>query len=447
MSRQLVRRSSSVGTDAGVPKALAATLGSRGGIVKGLMNINSDAEDPELFLSLAIPGNPKAFVPGQEGLIDFFASGMGRTPEEANTSAVAEAVERYCASYVQPDRTVFASWRELGANALHPSELPLFTQEQHAKPGFPYRPFTEDSRIGWFEAYSLTRGKNVYVPAALTWDSYRPIAPNEDAICFGLMTGSAAGSTLEQAMLGGLLEIIERDSFMIMWYNRLQMPGIDLNGSALLEPFKALMDERRFRLDLVDTTSDIGVPSVFGLLHTRDGKVSFGGAARSTLEEAASKTLMEISQLYMGNKAQIYASGLPELQADQIVDYGLRLPYYEQPNAMRELDFACAAPKTRKLAANPIDGKASHAEQLKQVLDRLAARGLEAICADVTTEDARALGLHVVKMIVPGTVQLPRSEHERLIGSRRIFDVPVGTGYRAFPIAPTDLNTAPHPFP
>ncbi|GGN99989.1 YcaO-like family protein [Saccharibacillus kuerlensis] len=447
MSRPLVRRSASAAAAAGVPRALAATLGSRGGIVKGLMNINPDPEDPELFLSLAIPGNPKGFVPGQEGLIDFFASGMGRTPEEANTSAVAEAVERYCSAYVQPDRTVLASWKELGTDALHPNDIPLFTAEQHADPSFPYRPFTEDSRIRWFEAHSLTRGRNVYVPAALTWDSYQPMTSEEEAVCFGLMTGSAAGSTIEQAMLGGLLEIIERDSFMIMWYNRLQMPGIDLTGSAVCEPFRALLDERRFRLDLVDTTSDIGVPSVFGLLRTSDGKVSFGGAARCTLEEAVSKTLMEISQLYMGNKAQIYASGVPTLYADEIIDYGMRLPYYEQPEAIRELEFTCAAPKTRTLSPASNGDKTSHAEQLQQVIARLEARGLEVICADVTTEDARALGLHVVKMIVPGTVQLPRSERERLIGSRRIFEVPVLSGYRTSAIRPNDLNAAPHPFP
>ena len=109
-------------------------------------------------------------------------------------------------------------------------------------------------------------------------------------------------------MISGLLEIIERDSFMIMWYNSLSLPRLDILETPVSEQFKELLDPSKFTLSVVDTTSDIGIPSAFGLLTTRDGKVSVGGSARLSMEDAVRKTLMEISQLFIGNKAQDHQS-------------------------------------------------------------------------------------------------------------------------------------------
>ncbi|KOR87862.1 hypothetical protein AM231_01060 [Paenibacillus solani] len=460
MSRALIRRSgawsrsqfetgnsANKGLTSTLPEHLRLAISPQGGIVRGLMNMSSDPGDPRLFLSLATPANPRLFGQEQYGLIDFFASGMGFTPEEANTSAVAEAVERYCAAYVIPERTVLAAWNELEGDALHPDELPLFTKEQYEQWQFPYRPFTEQSRIRWIQSYSLTTGRTKWVPAAIAWDSYIPQSGDEESICFGLMTGSAAGSTKEQAMISGLLEIIERDSFMIMWYNSLSLPRLDILETPVSEQFKELLDPSKFTLSVVDTTSDIGIPSAFGLLTTRDGKVSVGGSARLSMEDAVRKTLMEISQLFIGNKAQIYSKTLPSLLPHQVTDYGLRLPYYEQPFANEELAFTVASDEIRGIHEDASIALAPETDRLQYIVDCLSKRGLEVLCVDVTTDDVRQLGLHVVKMIIPGTVQLPRSEQERLVTSDRIYKTPVELGLRSEPIRPEDLNNSPHPFP
>ncbi|MFB9325019.1 YcaO-like family protein [Paenibacillus aurantiacus] len=454
MSRVMVRGlrgaaggASRRGLAAELPDSLAKAISPHGGIVRGLMNISPEPGDPRLFLSLAAPANPKSFGGGRHGLIDFFASGMGTTLAEANISAVAEAVERYCAAYVVPERTLLASWEELREEALHPDDLPLFTSEQHSRWQFPYQPFTERSRIRWVSSQSLTTGLRKWVPAAIAWDSYQPLSADEEAICFGLMTGSAAGSTPEQAMIGGLLEIIERDAFMMMWYNSLSLPRIDIRDHPVAEPFRELLDESRFTLDIVDTTGDTGIPSAFGLLRTSDGKVSVGGSARLTLEDAVRKTLMEVSQLFIGNKSQIYARTIPSLLPHQVTDYGLRLPYYEQPFASEELAFTVASNQIRPLGREAAPVPDTESRRLARLVERLESRGLEALCVDLTTDDARELGLHVVKMIVPGTIQLPRSEGERLVTSRRIYDTPVELGLRSRPIEPQELNISPHPFP
>jgi len=41
--------------------------------------------------------------------------------------------------------------------------------------------------------------------------------------------GCAAGNTLEEAIVQGFLELVERDAYAIWWYNRLQRPEVDLS--------------------------------------------------------------------------------------------------------------------------------------------------------------------------------------------------------------------------
>ncbi|UUZ79171.1 YcaO-like family protein [Paenibacillus sp. P26] len=248
---------------------------------------------------------------------------MGYTLAEANNTAVAEAVERYCAAYDLPEGTVAGSWKELGEEALHPDEPPLFTPEQYGTWNFPYTLFEESTRLRWVKGRSLTTGREKWVPARFGLGLLPAYGGGEAQICFGFMTGSACGATMDQAVLSGSLEIIERDAFMIMWYNRLSLPRLDLASCPrLAERFRVYTEQSRFQLHLVNTTSDLGVPSVFGVLKTRDGKVCIGGAARLTQEEAVKKTLFEISQLFMGNKHVLYQASPKSMSA--VGCYGVR---------------------------------------------------------------------------------------------------------------------------
>ena len=42
--------------------------------------------------------------------------------------------------------------------------------------------------------------------------------------------GNAAGSSIEDAVLQGALELIERDAVALWWYNRSRLPAVDLDS-------------------------------------------------------------------------------------------------------------------------------------------------------------------------------------------------------------------------
>src|SRR5436190_637361 len=70
------------------------------------------------------------------------------------------------------------------------------------------------------------------------------------------MTGCAAGNTLEEAIVQGFLELVERDACAIWWYNRLQRAEIDLDelGDDYLRDVRARFAAMGRGLWLLDVT-------------------------------------------------------------------------------------------------------------------------------------------------------------------------------------------------
>jgi len=67
---------------------------------------------------------------------------------------------------------------------------------------------------------------------------------------------------------------------------------------------------------------------------------------------------------------------------------------------------------------------------------------------DQTSPEHRAGGFVCVKVIIPGTLPMTFGHHHRRVdGLPRLATVPHRLGYAARPLAPSDLNPHPHPFP
>ena len=71
-----------------------------------------------------------------------YGSGADRDESGARAAAIGEALERYCGMYVPPERVRVATARALGDAAVDPARFGLFRDDQLARPGFPFAPFT-----------------------------------------------------------------------------------------------------------------------------------------------------------------------------------------------------------------------------------------------------------------------------------------------------------------
>src|SRR5207237_1382660 len=106
-----------------------------------------------------------------------------------------------------------------------------------------------------------------WVPSQFCYYNY-PAEPDHD-FYRAESNGCASGSTPEEAILQGFMELVERDACALWWYNRVRRPAIDL--ASFDDPFfrraRAFLRSRHRTLYALDLTGDLGIPVVVALSH------------------------------------------------------------------------------------------------------------------------------------------------------------------------------------
>ena len=353
------------------------------------------------------------------------SAGKGMTREQARASALCEALERYSGLYRGAEPRVRATFRELGEEAVHPCSLLNFSRAQYAERAawnrretdFNWipRPFDEDREIEWARVWSLTGGRFRYVPLAYCYYGCARFA--DDDVCRADSNGCASGASLEDAILQGFLELVERDAVALWWYNRIRRATVDLDsfGWPYFRAIRAHYRSLGRRLWALDITSDLGIPAFAAASSdnaAHDLIVGFGAHFDAPL--ALSRALAEMNQF------------LPLA----IEGRGKRL-VGDDP---RECEFLFPGKENEPL------GKDSFPSCVREDLrdDVLAAveiargHGLEVLALDQTRSD---VGLPVVKTIVPGLRQFWAR-----FGPGRLYSVPVEMGWAPEPTTEERLN-------
>ena len=121
-------------------------------------------------------------------------------------------------------------------------------------------PFDRSAEIEWSPVWSLRDERFKYLPTSLLYFFYRGLAGYQ---VHADSNGCAAGNTLEEAIVQGFLELVERDAYAIWWYNRSQRAEVDLDqfDDPYIRDLKAQLAETGRRLWLLDVTSDLGIPT------------------------------------------------------------------------------------------------------------------------------------------------------------------------------------------
>jgi ribosomal protein S12 methylthiotransferase accessory factor len=412
------------------------------GIVK---EIRRDDHGPAFFNSFRSGANVAAKARSLDALRTVLRNsngGKGTTALQAEVGALCEAAERYSGSFHGDEERIRGSLRSLGEQAIHPNDCQLFDERQyrtrtewnaqHSPFQFVGEPFTDTTVADWTPVWSLTQQRHRLLPTGLLYFG-APTAPGQAAL-FADSNGNAAGSSLEDAVLQGLFEVVERDAVALWWYNRSRVAAVDL--AAFTDPW---IDELRtvyagLRRDVwvLDVTSDIGVPTMVAVSRRTDSAtedVMFGFGAHLDPRIALRRALTELNQLMPAvlkpGAGRDYACDDPDAVRWWQQATVANQPYLSPdpgraPLRLRDYDYA------------PCDDIRAEVGLIQQ---RLEARGLDLLVLDQTRPD---IDLPVVKVIVPGM----RHFWARLAPGR-LYDVPVALGRRSAPTGYDDLN--PHP--
>ena len=191
-------------------------------------------------------------------------------------------------------------------DAIAPNDAMLFSDAQFARDRASItdlieartrpEPFDPSAKIDWSPVWSLRDQRFRYLPTSFLYFFYRgPGEINADS------NGCAAGNTLAEAIVQGFFELVERDSYAIWWYNRLQRTEVDLDqfDDSYVRDLRTLLAENGRRLWVLDITNDLGIPSFVALAHwTDEGQenVEFGSGAHFDPRIAVLRALTELNQ-------------------------------------------------------------------------------------------------------------------------------------------------------
>ena len=372
------------------------------------------------------------------------SAGKGSSGEQSEASALCEAVERYSgALHGEEIRTGkrFADFAD--GEAIHPDEVQLFSDRQlddakriNAK-GHPYNVvpprLDPDAEIDWTPVWSLTHRRHRYLPTSMLYST----APEARGPCDRIAdsNGCAAGNTVAEAVLQGFFELAERDAFAIWWYNRLQVPAVDLASfdDQYLARAPAYYARHERELWLLDVTADMDIPTFVALSRRPDGEaeeIIYGAGAHADPRLAALRAVCELNQCLSWLPRPGDRAGRPE------IDDPLALWWWK---TAKLADCPWLAPRpdepARSAERYSVPDTTDTLEDVERCQALVEARGMELLVLDQTRPD---IGMPVVRVIVPGM----RHFWARFAPGR-LYDVPVNMGHRSRPLEEADLNPAP----
>jgi ribosomal protein S12 methylthiotransferase accessory factor len=384
-------------------------LGKKMGLAKGLSVLSVDPDEFDLHHVFPAATSLNRLL-GRSGEFEARAGGAGIRLADAINRAMGELVERYASlAFDGPGRIVCSRKTLLsrGCRAVPLGSLALFSPEQLAAPGFAYAEFTEDTTVGWIEGTNLADGSPAFVPGQLVSLGYLP-GPDEVSPCFyPTSSGCALASSVEGAVLAGLLESIERDAVMIRWYARMAPPRLDLDPAALLgRPLGPQKQGLEIRFH--DMTVDGDVPIVSVTCIERTGRPCFfllSAAAGLDTLTAARKALVEAGQGRPFIKL-LANLGPAASENHEFRDFDSNLRFYGEPANARYTEWFFQNMGAPGRYFSEVRGVKDAAGLLRVLLDRCSTTGITPIAFDLTTPEIRDCGLFACRVFVPELVPL-----------------------------------------
>lgn len=346
--------------------------------------------------------------------------GKGVSPLQSKASALCEAIERRNAMFSEMMlddnfellKLTESQMIEQGQDVINFQSIAPYSQLQYQQFNDANHPDSKlkqaaqiynDEAIYWLPCWSLTEQKKSYIPLTLCFGNI-PFEDNK----FGLWSsnGCAAGNTIEEAILQGLLELIERDAVAIWWYNEITRSAFDLsllppeNLAKLTAAIKSPTSNGGYDFWVLDLTHDIGVPvmAAVGKNQNTDGWILGFGCHLNPII-AAQRALTELCQL------------IP------VRDHGRQVFDFD---AIKEADYLKACTQVKPCKAT-ITASGDIKTDILTIETKLNQLGFETLVLDYSRAN---IPLKTVKVFVPGFCHIwPQ------LANQRLYQLPVKLGW------------------
>jgi oxazoline/thiazoline synthase len=372
--------------------------------------------------------------------------GKGASDAQAKASGICEAIERHSGLYQGYELRIKSSLAQLSGKAIHPNECMLFSQRQYSNRkeinsknsrfNLVPEPFDDESlEMEWSPVWSLTNSKLKYLPTQYLYYRYvYPDGSKDPRYCSACSNGSASGNNLEEAVLQGFFELVERDSVAIWWYNMLKTAAVDL--VSFDDPYFIELSNTYSRLNrdlwVLDVTSDLGIPAFAAVSRRADQEeehILLGFGCHLDAGLAVKRALTEMNQC-LASVLRLFAhtnDAISDFDGREVLNWWKTATCINQPYLNPDEKLPVKQFKDYPNLCS--DDLLANILVCEKVVEE---KGMEMLVLDQTRPD---IGVSVAKVIVPGLRHFwPR------FAPGRLYDVPVQMGWRQRPIEEEEIN-------
>lgn len=407
---------------------------------------------PKLY-SATLTGTPTTQLSDGNNPTDTSAHGWSDDDYTAASKTIGEFLERRTLLLYKNKELKRASVAELRKKGIHfadPFLLAGFSEKQKEIESAKY--FDSNSIFQWVEGISLTRQQPALIPAQCIYWNYKNLE-KEPLLRQPITNGGAGHFSRDQATLRGLYELIERDSFFMFWLNTLTPPRIDPDALQTEKNRSLLrkLDRYRFKIDILDITSDLSVPTFVAVIQDPTGKgpaLSIGASAHHEPETAIHAAITESLSLYCWlrrlSSKESFKLPTPYEPFSMNINRKERLLLWSNEIMKKHFNFFLAG-EIRPLNYTSSEENRDTSQILEQLVQQLRVKGdaYEVFAFYPNQEILTTVGYHVAKIVVPALIPLYLRESCAPLGAKRLSTVlsQLSTSQSI------SLNPFPHPFP
>lgn len=408
------------------------------GIIRSLQRVKFSGFKPDEVIYGA--AYSKAVYTTEVSEEDNWGWGADLDPITAQNKAIMEALERYSCGVIERENDqVFTSLNNLEGKAIDPHRLIKFFDWQYEL-GLDNLPFDPDKDYLWQKGVNIGTGKECWVLGESIFYPIDTLKGKRKLFTYATSSGASAHVSFEKACLGGFLELVEREAFVIHWYNQISPPKLDLDD--LPETLRYRLERIKnlgFETYILDMSLDI-LPVYVALFIGINGNplVNLGAGCSFEPIEAIEKAISETERIVAMTLNRDWKAKL--ITEEHIASPLDHMHFYFDEKNFERMKFLLAS--KRKV---PTRQKGF----TKDIVAIASSAGLEIVACDLTPAEisATGLGIKIVRVVVPDMVPLSFGFGSDPLAMPRLVSLPKRMGLVDKQLDfSSPVKIPPHPF-
>jgi ribosomal protein S12 methylthiotransferase accessory factor len=342
--------------------------------------------------------------------------------------ALGEALERFALIPNKNEDIIYEKYLNIPQNKAVFSQFTLLTNKNHLNNEF------MNKKLGWVMGNKVTLDKNIlnleklYIPAQLVFVPYN-YSKSEPLIQQPISTGAVLQTNFKKALISGILEIFERDSYILSFYTHTADFKLDLSLLKDIHLTEILNELERNLLEyhFINISKFKGIYIILCILFDKSAeqpRIVSGMGTNFNIKKALIKSIEEALQLRPWLRDAFSDNKINKLPKSQIADYFDRVAYWNLSLSLKiikdRISFYLNLP-SKQISKDEYNANLTHStdKKLNTIFTLCNSLDFEVFCID-RTPDFLKNKICVIKVIIPQAQPFFLNEKYSFLSKKRL---------------------------